>query len=103
MDINGTFPSEERGKQLRSSPDGAGSHSSYVCTPGEVPLLCYLMGFLESLIILGHLGLWFQKMFQKSFKFETQPQIEDRRLKIAGKVLLESSIFNLQFEVEFQI
>ena len=32
--------------------------------------------FLESLIILGHLGLWFQK-FLKSFKFETQPQIED--------------------------
>ena len=32
------------GKQLRSSPDGAGSYSSYVCTPGEVLLLCYLMG-----------------------------------------------------------
>ena len=32
--------------------------------------------FLESLLILGHPGLWFQK-FEKSFKFETQPQTED--------------------------
>ena len=54
---------------------------------------------------LTFLDIWGSsfKSFKKSFKFETQPQMEDLRLKIPAKLFLQSSIFNLRFEVEFQI
>ena len=38
--------------------DGAGSYSSYVCTPGEVLLLCYLTGEVRQVQLYSERSVW---------------------------------------------